>query len=168
MAQFVRQMYRVRVTRIPLTENVDYDTISNEFLFPSGCKTVTDMARILMKYVEDPIEPGTSMIEPIKCLEISYRSPEGFTRYKYIDFYCNAGEDEIRKLRQKGYFRVPISDDEALIVEFINYLAVDLLAYSNNSITYYLKGEEYHYEFPYDNNDRSVFHRDAYEQHIDL
>jgi hypothetical protein len=168
MSQFIRQMYRVRISRIPLTDNVNYDTLSNEFIFPSGYKTVPDMTRILMKYFEDPIEPGTSLIDPVKCLEVSCRTPGGYTRYKYIDFYCNSGDEEIRQLREKGYFRVPISDDEAWIVEFMNYLEVDFLENSCNSVTYYFKGDEYDYEFPYDNNERSLFHRDAYEQHIDL
>lgn len=45
---------------------------------------------------------------------------------------------------------------------------MDLLENSTNSFTYYLKGYEYTYEFPYDKNDISIFHRDAYEQHVDL
>jgi len=168
MAQFVRQMNRVRITRIPLTDNVKYDTFSNQFTFPSGYKTIPDMARILIKYFEDPIEPGTSLIDPIKGLDVSCRTPEGFTHYNYVDFYCNAGQEEIRKLREKGYFRVPISDDEALIVEFMNHLEVDLLENSGYEVTYYFKGEDYTYEFPYDNDETDRFHRDVYDQHVDL
>lgn len=168
MAQFTREMYRVRITRIPLTDNVTYEIHSNEFSFPSGYKTIADMARTLVKYFEDPIEPGTSLIDPIKGLDVSCRTPGGFTHYNYIDFYCAAnGQEEIRKLLEKSYFRVPISDDEAWIVEFMNYLEVDLLENSCNSVTYYFKGEEYIYEFPY-NKKENLFHRDAYEEHVDL
>jgi hypothetical protein len=168
MAQFTREMYRVRITRIPLTDNVTYEIHSNEFSFPSGYKTIADMARTLVKYFEDPIEPGASLIEPIKGLDVSYHTPGGFKYYNYIDFNCANGQEEIRKLREKGYFRVPISYDEVWIVEFMHYLEVDLLENSCNSVTYYFKGEEYTYEFPFDNNEPSLLHRDAYDQHVDL
>lgn len=168
MAQFIRQMYRVRITRIPLTDNVNYDTYSNEFSFASGYKTIPEMARTLVKYFEDPIEPDTSLIDPIKGLDVSSRTTGGFTHYKYIDFYCANGQEEIKKLSQKGYFRVPISDDEVWIVEFIHHLEVDLLENSCNSVTYYFKGHEYDYQFLYDNNERTIFHRDVYEEYVDL
>lgn len=47
MEQFVRQMNRVRITRIPLTDNVKYDNFSNQFTFPSGYKTIQYMTMIL-------------------------------------------------------------------------------------------------------------------------
>lgn len=149
MAQSFKEMYRVRITRIPLTDNVTYKIYSNEFSFPSGHKTIVDVARTLVKYFEDPIESGASLIELIKGAEVSYRTQAGFTHYNYIDFYCAAnGQKKIRKLREKGYFRVPISDDEAWIVEFMNYLEVDPSENSWTSIAYCFKSEEYIYEFP--------------------
>lgn len=163
------RMYRVKITPIPANDRVGYDTLSNEFICQSGYKTVPDMTRILMKYFEDPSYPYPSncLIEPIKGLDVGCLTPTGIIHYNYIDFYCNGCPEEIYNL-DKGYFRVPISDDEEWIVEFINHMEIDLLRNSNNSVTYFFKGEEYNYEFPFDNNERTSFHRDAYEQYVDL
>ena len=155
-------MYRVKITRMPMNNNVTYDTLSNEFSYQSGYHTTPDMARILMKNI--------NFIAPEKCLHVSYRTNLGFRNEDYIDFKFTGTDqfhiDAMNRLGRTGFIIIPISTEESWLVEFINHLEVDMLANSNHSIVYYLKGEEYTYDYPYNNNVVSLFHRDAYEHHI--
>ena len=158
----MNEFYRVKVTRMPLTNNVTYNTLSNEFSFQSGYHTTPDMAKILMKNI--------NFIEPEKCLHVSYRTNLGTREEDYIDFKFTGTIqihiDAMNTLKQRGYMIIPISSEESWLVEFINHLEVDMLANSNHSITYYLKGEEYIYDYQYNNNVVSLAHRDAYEHYI--
>lgn len=158
------QMYRVRISRMPITNNITYNTLSNEFLFQSGYHTTPSMARILMN--------NFGFIDPEKCLHVSYRTNQGFRHEDYVDFNFTGTEqfqiDAMNSLRERGYIIIPVTTEESWLVEFMYNLEVDLLMYSNHSITYYLKGEDYTYDYPYHNNVFSLSHRDAYEHHIEF